>query len=54
MPVLAVPGSVAPAPPPVTVEVPEGWVAPCPGPGHGSDHCAPRSVLATVVVGGAR
>ena len=31
MPVLAVPGPVAPAPPPVTVEVPEGWEALPPG-----------------------
>jgi hypothetical protein len=53
MPVLAVPGSVAPAPPPVTVEVPESWAA-CPGAGHGRDDGAPRSVLETVVVGGAR
>ncbi len=32
MPVLAVPGPVAPAPPPVTVEVPEAWEALPPGP----------------------
>ena len=31
MPVLAVPGPVAPAPPPVTVEVPEAWEALPPG-----------------------
>ena len=31
MPVLAVPGPVAPAPPPVTVEVPEAWQALPPG-----------------------
>jgi hypothetical protein len=31
MPVLAVPAPVAPAPPPVTVEVPEAWEAPPPG-----------------------
>ena len=31
MPVLAVPGPLAPAPPPVTVEVPEAWEALPPG-----------------------
>lgn len=31
MPVLAVPGPAAPAPPPVTVEVPEAWEAMPPG-----------------------